>query len=131
MITKKYTIPKHKKTKVGKYKNVSRISKNKNTRKTNKKNKKYTKKRVIQYAGVPEQNERRQLKLYQNPSSQYLYYKHNPTNKFYGYNPLQLNAAIFQYLVNNSLLQLYSDTENNSNTEKKQYMGFNNFPSIP
>ncbi len=85
-----------------------------------------TKKYKKQYGGTS-------LKLVQQPSSHYLYYKDvQSDNTFYAYKPLQLNAAMLQYLCDNSLLNFSSLFKFSKSTsdDKSIYLGFKNFPSI-
>lgn len=88
-------------------------------------NKKINKKRNIkktykkQYGG-------RHLVLAQRPSGHYMYYKDTEnSNIFHGFKPLQLNAAMVQYLCDIKSLQVY-----NLSDDESLYLGFKNFPSI-
>jgi hypothetical protein len=70
----------------------------------------------------------RRLKLAQKPSGHYMYYKDTESDSFHGFKPLQLNAAMVQYLCNTPGTLSFSKSKDATDTSL--YLGFNNFPSI-
>ena len=76
------------------------------------------------------QNKHQEYQLAQRPTSNYIYYKkYNPGKKTYsahGFKVNQLNAAEFQYIVNENKLRWFQNKEKPG----ELYMGFDNFPSI-